>query len=428
MIFAQLKKMNVLIKKAVIVCSTSPAHLQVKDILIIDGFIKTIDDNLVTIIDTTEINIPNLHVSIGWIDIFADFAEPGYEYKETLETGANAAAAGGYTDVMLLPNTSPTIDNKSQVEFVIQRAKNFPINILPIGAITKNTDGQALAEMYDMYQSGAVAFSDGRKSVQQSGILLKALQYVAAKNATIIQLANDKTISDGGLMNEGIESTKLGLPGIPTIAEEVMIARDIAVLQYTDSKLHCTAITTQKSVSLINEAKKQGLQITCSVTPYHLVFCDEDMNSYDTNLKVNPPLRTRADMEALQQALINGDIDCIASHHTPQSWDDKTIEFEYAKNGMITLQTTFATVNQILQNTEAVVNLFTNNARNIFNIPMPIFAEGELACLTMFNPNEEFIFKDEAILSASKNSAFIGKKLQGKVYGILHKNQMVLNK
>jgi dihydroorotase len=419
--------MNVLLQQVTIIEASSAYHKQVKDILIVDGFIKQIANNI-SLENCDVIKGTNLHVSIGWLDIFADFAEPGNEHRETLESGANAAAAGGFTDIMLIPNSNPAVDSKAQVEFLIERSKQLPINIHPIGAVTKNIDGNTLSEMYDMHASGAVAFGDGTKSIQQSGVLLKAMQYVAAKNATIIQIADDKSISDGGLMNEGIESTKLGLPGKPAIAEELMIARDIELLGYTNSKLHITGVSTKKGLELIVAAKKRGLQITCSVTPYHLLFCDEDLNGYDTNLKLNPPLRTREDMLALQNALRSGEIDCLASHHSPQSWDDKTCEFEYAKNGMITLQTLYGAVSKLMDDTEALVKLLSENNRNIFDIAKPTIEENAIACLTIFEPNKEYVFEENMILSKSKNSAFVGKMMKGKVVGIVKNNKMVLNK
>ena len=419
--------MKFLIKKATIICPASVYHLQVKDILVVDGFIHEISNNIVAE-NCEAISSDNLHVSIGWMDIFADFAEPGNEHRETLQTGANAAAAGGFTDVMLIPDTNPVTGSKTQIEFLIERAKNTPVNIFPIGAVSKNLEGKELTEMYDMFESGAAAFGDGRKAIQESGIMLKALQYVSAKNAVIIQVPDDKNISEGGLINEGIVSTKLGLPGNPAISEELMVARDISLLAYTDSHLHITGISTKKSIALINNAKKEGLQISCSVTPYHLFFCDEDLQHYDTNLKVNPPLRSKKDVEALQEALRIGDIDCLASHHTPQCADDKICEFEYAKNGMITLQNVYGIVNNILDDTEAIVKMLTERNRNIFNIPIPVIEVGAKACLTIFSPTEKYIFEEKDILSRSKNSAFIGKEMKGKVVGIIHKNKLVLNK
>ncbi|MEQ1554897.1 MAG: dihydroorotase [Ferruginibacter sp.] len=419
--------MNVLLQQVTIICSTSAFNKQVKDILILNGTIKQIANNIAAE-NYVVVKGNNLHVSIGWMDIFSNFAEPGYEYREDFETGANAAMAGGFTDVMLIPNTKPIVDSKAKVEFVKQRFVKTALNIYPIGAITTDTNGNTLTEMYDMYNSGAIAFSDGIKSIQQSGILLKALQYTNAKNAVIIQIPNDISISEGGLMNEGIESTKLGLPGSPAIAEEIMIARDIELLSYSNSTLHITGVSTNKGLTLIKAAKQNGLKITCSVTPYHLFFSDKDLINYDTNLKVTPSLRTIEDVNALQAGLINGDIDCIASHHAPYSWDEKVCEFEYAKNGMITLQTMYGTINDILNDTEALVKLFTENNRNIFGIPTPLIEEGANACITIFEPDTEYIFEECMIVSKSKNSAFVGQKMKGKIVGIVNKGMMVLNK
>ena len=419
--------MNVLLKKATILSSSSPYHRQVKDILIIDGVIKKISENI-TANDAHLIENENMHVSIGWMDIFADFAEPGNEHRETIESGAKAAAAGGFTDVMLMPNTHPVVASKAQVEFLKQRSYSTPVNIYPIAAITKNAEGKELSEMYDMHTSGALAFSDGKKSVQQAGVLLKAMQYALAKDAVIMQVPDDSSISYGGLINEGISSTQLGLPGIPAIAEEIMIARDLALLQYTGSKLHITGVSTKKGLELINKRKQEGFSVTCSVTPYHLTYCDEDLETYNTHLKVNPPLRTRADMLAMRAALINGEIDTIASHHIPQCADDKICEFEFAKNGMVTLQTLFGTVNSIMDNTEALVTILTENNRQIFSISIPSFEVGEKACLTLFDPAKEYLFEEKDILSKSKNSPFIGTVMQGRVIGIINKNQVVLNK
>lgn len=421
-----LKIMNALIKQATIICSSSPFHHQVKDILVVDGIITAIEDEI-SAANTQTITGKNLHLSIGWMDIFADFAEPGDEYRETLESGANAAAAGGFTDVMLVPDTVPTVSSKAQIEFLIERAKALPVSIHPIGSVTKNAEGSVLTEMYDMHNSGAIAFSDGKKSIQQSGILLKALQYVSAKNAVIIQVPDDSSISEGGLMNEGIMSTKLGLPGNPAMAEEIMIARDIALLNYTESHLHITGVSTKKGIDLIRNAKKEGLQITCSVTPYHPFFCDEDLAEYNTNLKVNPPLRTKEDVTALQNALRLGDIDCIASHHSPQCADDKICEFEYAKNGMITLQTVYGTLNGIVNDTELLVKMLTEQNRKIFGLTIPRLDVDALACITIFEPDTKYLFKEESILSKSKNSPFIGKEMRGKVIGIINKNKLVLN-
>lgn len=426
-IFAQSHlKMNVLLKKVTILCSSSAHHLQVKDILIKDGIISKIGDGLSD--DTAQVITGNdLHVSIGWTDIFADFGEPGHEYRETLETGAKAAAAGGFTDIFLVPNTDPAISSKAQAEFLKQRSKDLAVNIHPIGAVTKNTEGKELAEMYDMYESGAVAFGDGKKSVQHAGMMLKALQYVQARNAVLIQLPDDESLSGGGLMNEGIMSTRLGLAGKPAIAEELMIERDLALLKYTGSKLHITAVSTAKGIELIAKAKKEGLDVTCSVTPYHLYFCDEDLEQYDSNLKLNPPLRTRADMEALRNALNAGLIDCTASHHFPQRSDDKNCEFEYAKDGMAAVQNVYGVLNSFTDNKEMLTEMMSTTPRKIFGLELPGISEGAEACLTIFEPRANFVFEENMIFSKSKNNPFPGKEMKGKVTGIINKHQTVIN-
>jgi dihydroorotase len=418
--------MKVLIKQAHISCTSSPFHGQVKDIFIVDGRIEKIADHISEKSDETIFN-ENLYASIGWMDIFANFDDPGFEHKETIETGAAAAAAGGFTDIMILPNTNPVVSSKSSVEYIVQKAATLPVSIYPIASVTKNAEGKELSEMYDMHASAAIAFSDGIESVQSPGVLLKALQYVLAIDGIIIQLPDDKSISRNGLMNEGIASTQLGLPGKPAIAEELMIARDIELLRYTHSKLHITGISTAKGIELISQAKKDGLQLSCSATPYHCWFCDEDLVHYDSNLKVNPPLRTHGDMIAVRNAVQNGTIDCIASHHIPQHWDDKTCEFEYAKNGMIGLETLFGVFNSFGRNIDELVEQLTIVPRRIFGLALPVLKEGSTACITLFNPDPVYIFEEKMIRSRSHNTAFTGKKLKGKVIGIINKKKTVIN-
>ncbi len=420
--------MNILIKKAVIVDPTSPFNGQIADILISKGTITSIDANIISSADKT-IEVEGLHVSPGWMDIFADFADPGYEFRETLESGAKAAAAGGFTDVCVLPNTKPAIDQKAVVEYVVQKAKKLAINIHPLGCITKNAEGKELAEMYDMKMNGAIAFSDGIKPVQSAGVLVKALQYVRSFNGVILQIPDDKTIHPNGLVNEGITSTRLGLPGRPEIAEEVLVARDIKLNEYAESQLHFTGVSTQRSTELIKEAKTKNRGVTCSATPYHLFFCDEDLASYDTNLKVNPPLRNAVDRKALQKAVADGIVDCIASHHIPHDTDGKIVEFEYAKNGMIGLQTAYAVVNTVLQGIaqEKLVELFSINPRNILGLPVHSINTGAPASLTLFNPKEKWTLQKKDIPSRSTNSPFIGIEFTGRPMGIIHNNQIIIN-
>lgn len=418
--------MKILIKQATIISPASPYNGQIKDILITDGIITAIEDQITAQADQ-RIENTGLCVSIGWMDMFADFGDPGFEQKENMESGAKAAAAGGFTDVMLIPNSHPVVDNKSQVEYINQKAKQVAVNIHPIGAVSKMAEGKELSEMYDMRQSGALAFSDGIHPIQNSGLILKALQYVKRFDGTIIQIPDDTSIGTNGLMNEGIISTQMGLPGKPTMAEELMVARDIKLARYADSKLHFTGVSSPKSLDYIKRAKDAGIAVTCSITPYQIYFCDEDLQSYDANLKLNPPVRNRTDMLALRQALLDGTIDCIASHHLPQHWDNKTCEFEYAKPGMISLETMFAVFMFCGLTAEDFVQMQTINIRHIFGLPIPEIKAGEPASLTLFTPTTEFIFDASMIHSKSKNSAFIGKTLMGKVIGIMNKSNLQLN-
>ena len=419
--------MKVLLQQAVIIDPGSPHHRSEKDILIDNGIIRDIADRISTTADTT-IREAGLHVSCGWIDSFADFCDPGYEHKESLESGAQAAAAGGFVSVMIIPNTKPAIDNRIQVEYIMQRSASLPVNIVPIGAITKNTDGKELAEMYDMHGSGAVAFSDGIHPVQPAGILLKALQYVKPFEGVIIQLPDDKSLVPHGLMHEGVMSTRLGLPGKPALSEELLVARDIRLLEYTGSRLHFTGISSALSLPYIQQAKEAGLQVSCSVTPYHLLFCDEDLHEYDTNLKVNPPLRSRADMMALRAAVAGGLIDCIATHHLPQDYDSKVVEFEYARPGMTGLETCYPALKTALPELaeEKWVGLLSLNPARIFGLKSGRIALQEPALLTLFNPEADFIYGGN-IRSKSVNSPLIGRRMKGKIKGIVNGNKLFLN-
>jgi dihydroorotase len=283
--------------------------------------------------------------------------------------------------------------------------------------------------MYDMQNSGALSFSDGLQAVQSAGILLKALQYVKTFHGVIIQLPDDKSIAPNGLMNEGIVSTRLGLAGKPVMAEELVVARDIKLARYTDSSIHFTGITSPKSIEYIQRAKSGGIKVTASVTPHHLFFCDEDLTGYDTNLKVNPPLRTRKEMLALRQALKDGLIDSISTHHAPHEYDSKVVEFEYAKNGLIGLESCYAVLKTVLPEIteERWVELLSANPAKIFGIKQHSIQADQPASMTMFQPNHNFTFTELNIRSKSRNSPFIGKELRGKVVGIINGQKIFLN-
>jgi dihydroorotase len=420
--------MNLLIKNARVVDPNSPFNSQSADIFIENGVIKKIGKNLSAKADN-EVSIEGLCVSPGWVDMFANFADPGYEYKESIKTGCKAAAAGGFTDVLVIPNTKPSTDTKSQVEYIVQKAKAGPVNVHPIGAVTKNTEGKELAEMYDMKTSGALAFGDGINCIQSAGLLVKALQYVKAFEGMIIQLPDDKSINAHGLMHEGIVSTQIGLPGKPAMAEEIIVARDIKLARYAESKIHFTGVSSKKSLEYISRGKTGGVNVSCSVTPYHLFFTDADLKTYDSNLKVNPPLRTAEDRDAIKKAIEDGTVDCMASHHLPHEADSKETEFEYAKNGMTGLETAYSilrtTMPQLKE--EKIVELLSINARKLLGLHSAVIKENEKACLTLFCPDAEWVYEKNTIQSRSKNSPFIGKKLTGKVVGIINKEQVHLN-
>jgi len=420
--------MKVLIQQVRVIDPLSPLHGTTQDIFIDAGVIAAIDTHLSVSADQV-INGQELHVSPGWVDIFAHFADPGYEYKETLETGAAAAAAGGYTDVLVIPNTRPVIDSKSQAEYIRHKSASLPVNIHPIGAVSKGTEGKDLAEMYDMRISGSPAFSDGLNPLQSAGILLKALQYVKAFDGVIIQIPDDKSVGSNGLMHEGIISTRLGLPGKPMMAEELMVARDIKLARYTGSRLHFTGVTSPRSFEYIKRAKEGGLYVTCSVTPYHLFFTDEDLLDYDTNLKVYPPLRSAAERDVIRQCVADGTVDCIASHHLPHEYDSKVVEFENARFGMTGLETTYAALKTALPDVpeEKWVNLLCHNPRKIFGLEQPSLSKGAPACITLFEPKGQTKVDVAFFRSRSKNSAFIGKQLNGRVKGIINGEQVILN-
>lgn len=419
--------MKVLIKQAQINDPGSPYNGSRSDILIESGFIKEVQSTISEAADQV-ISGNDIHISPGWVDVFANFADPGQEYKETLFTGSQAAAAGGFTDVFVIPNTHPVIDSKAQVEYILHKSVTLPVNIYPIGAITKNTEGKDLAEMYDMRESGAIAFSDGLYPVQSSGVLVKALQYVRTFDGIIIQIPDDKSIGSNGLMNEGIVSTQMGLSGKPMMAEELLVARDIKLARYAGSRIHFTGITSPKSLEYIRRAKEAGIAVTCSVTPYHLFFTDSDIKQYDTNFKVYPPLRTEKEVMALRKAVSDGTIDCIATHHLPHETDSKVVEFENAAYGMIGLETCFAALRTAMPEIPEIkwVSLLSLNARKIFGLETRVIQKDFPATVTIYQPSELIEVNSSFFRSRSRNSAFIGKQLTGKVLGIINGEKVFL--
>ncbi len=420
--------MNLLIKQATVVDSTSPHNGRVVDILIEKGVITQIKKTITPEKGVKTIEADGLHVSAGWLDMQVNFCDPGYEHKETLNNGLKSAAKGGFTSVCLMSGTNPPLHNKAQIEYVANRAKDNLVEVLPIGTLSHNQEGKDLSEMYDMKVSGAVAFSDYKKSTKDAGLILRALQYSQNINSFIITHCDDKTISHDGLVNEGVTSTKLGLKGIPALAEEIMLQRNIQILEYTGGKMHIPTISTKGSVELIKKAKAKKLNITCGVAAYNLLLDDSELEGFDTNYKVNPPLRTKEDIDALKKGLADGTIDVIVSDHAPQDIESKDLEFDHADNGMVGLESCFGVLNMALSSKlslENIVDALTKNPRTILGLDTVSVKEGAEANLTLFNPTKKYVFGKSHIVAANKNSGIIGKELKGEVIGVVNKNSFL---
>lgn len=422
--------MDILLKAVKIIYPGSAWNLKTADLLIEKGRIKKIDKKLKAPKGVEVLEGKGLHVSPGWVDMNAYLADPGFEHKEDINTGIKAAAAGGFTATCCMPNTHPAIHSKSEVEYVINKAKGKVVDVYPVGAISRDCEGKDITEMYDMHYAGAIAYSDGLGKAISSGLTLRALQYVKPFEGLVITNPNDTSLSHGGQMHEGAMSTSLGMMGIPVIAEELTIQRDLQLLDYSESRLHLAYISAKGSVDLVKKAKAAGKQVTCSVSPYNLCLTDEALAGYDTNLKVSPPIRAKEDVTALVKALNDGVIDTIASFHVPHDTEAKELEFDLADFGMIGFETTFALLNTHLKGkvgVEILVNALAVNPRKILGLPLPELKEGERANLTIFNTETEWTFNKSHIRSRSKNTPFVGTAFTGRVLGVINNGQTVLN-
>jgi dihydroorotase len=416
---------NIVLKNATIIDPKSAFHKQILDIKIQDGKIIEIGKNLTSDANFIEIVEDNLHVSQGWMDSSVSFGEPGYEDRETIANGLNVAAKSGFTAVALQPNSFPVIDNQSQIRFVLDRAKNQATTLYPIGALTMGSEGNDLAELFDMKNAGAIAFGDYNKAIQNANIQKIALQYVQDFDGLVISYCMDNSIKGKGIVHEGPVSTKLGLKGIPTLAEELHIARNLFLLEYTGGKMHIPTISTIKSIELIKEAKAKGLHVTCSVAVHQLVLTDEKLAGFDSCYKVAPPLRDEATRKALINAVIDGTIDCISSDHNPLDIEHKKLEFDLAKDGTIGLESAFGALQTVLP-LEVVIEKLTS-VKSIFGIEENAIEVGSTANLSLFNTISNWTFTKENILSKSKNSAFLGQTMKGKALGIYNNGQLIID-
>ncbi|MFK7831671.1 MAG: dihydroorotase family protein [Winogradskyella sp.] len=416
--------MNALIKSATIVDSKSDFHNETVDILIEKGRISKIAKQIPNPKKFKEIKRDNLHVSQGWFDSSVSFGEPGYEERETISNGLKTAAHSGFTAVALNANSNPVIDSYADITFVKSKAQDHAVSLYPIGALTKLSEGKDLAELFDMTNAGAIAFYDYQQPISNPNLMKIALQYASNFDGLVCSFPQESRISGLGVANEHINSTKLGLKGNPALAEELQVARDLFLLEYTEGKLHIPTISTAKSVKLIRAAKAKKLDVTCSVAIHNLVFTDDVLHNFDTNYKVLPPLRTQTDCDALIEGLKDGTIDMVTTDHNPIDNEHKKIEFDYAEYGTIGLESAFGAL-QTLFTTKKTISLLTQG-KSRFGVTETSIKADAMADLTLFNPDNTFEFSTATILSRSKNSAFLGYTLKGETYGIISNNKIVL--
>jgi len=420
--------MNIIIREAKIIDAESPFDNQTVDLLIIDGIIQKIRTSLSNVENVKEIKLDNLHVSQGWFDSSVSLGEPGFEDRETIANGLDVAARSGFTAIALQPNSFPIMDNQSQINFVKSKATGFATELFPIGALTKGSEGKDMAELFDMKNAGAIAFGDYNKNLDNANLLKIALQYVQDFDGLVVAYSQDTTIKGNGVANEGEVATKLGLKGIPNLAEELQVARNLFLLEYTGGKLHIPTISTAKSVALIKEAKAKGLKVTCSVAVHHLVLTDATLENFDTRFKVAPPLRTETDRQALIAGILDNTINMVTSDHNPIDIEHKKMEFDLAKDGTIGLETAFGALLTVLPLEKVIQKLTAGKATYVPEISgeKQNIAEGKIANISLFNPEGKSIFSSENILSKSKNSVFLGTEMRGKVYGIYNQGKLIL--
>ncbi len=417
--------MNLLIKSAVIIDKKSPLHRKKRDILIEKGVITKIALKITPSKKVKELQLPNLHISLGWFDSSVSFGEPGFEERETIENGLQTAAKSGFTAVAINPITHPVTDNRANIEYLKSKAGNFATDLYPIGSLTKDAAGIDMAELYDMHQAGAIAFGDYKRAIKNPNLLKVCLQYAQAFDGLLMSFPQEELIVNNGLANESEKIIRIGLKGNPNLAEELQVIRDLYMLEYTGGRLHIPTITTAKSVKLVKEAQKKGMNVSCSVTAHHLFLTDEELKSFNSNYKVNPPLRTQKDIKALQKGIKDGTISIITSDHQPYDVENKKKEFAFAKAGTIGLESMFGALNTILELEDFIENI-TSKPRKIFGLKQNEIKVGNNANLSFFNPDKAAIFTESDILSSSNNSAFLGKELKGEVYGIYNKRQLIL--
>ena len=411
--------MKILIQAPEIIDPNSPFHQKEKNVLIHNGRISAIGDKNYSADKT--IKAEGMKLSIGWFDLGTFIGDPGLENKEDLESGTRVAAAGGFTELAMLPNTNPCVQTKNEISYLMRGNENRLVQIHPLASVTQNNKGEELTEMIDLHTAGAVAFTDGLKPVWHTDIFMKSLQYIQQFNGVLIDHPEDYWLNLFGQMHEGVNSTRLGLKGMPRIAEEVVIGKNLELLQYAGGRLHFSRLSTPKSLDMIKAAKKK-FQVSCDVTVYQALLDDTMLADFDTNYKVNPPLRERTDNESIIKALRDGTIDVLCSGHTPHDEESKNLEFDRAEFGIITLQTFCAHLTSLSQSVpwDVLIEKTTTGPRKVLQLEIPKIEEEAKANLTLFDPNRKWILDDSTNLSKSKNSPWFGKELTGKAVAVFN--------
>ena len=421
--------MKIILNNVDVIHPEEKINLKGVSVLLTDGLISKIGE--VTkdeIKDAREFDFSGKILVPGLFDMHVHLREPGREDEETVLTGCKSAAAGGFTGVACMPNTEPAIDTAEVVKFIKEQAASHLVDVHPVAAASVGRKGEIISPMAELVEAGAVAFSDDGVAIKSSSVLRRAFEYANMYNAPIIEHCEDESLADGA-MNEGVNSTLLGLPGLPSVAEDIIVSRDILMAEYTDGRIHIAHISTKNSVELVREAKKKGIKVTAEVTPHHFTLIDDSLKTYDTNFKMNPPLRTQTDVEAIIEGLIDGTIDCIASDHAPHSIEEKESEFQYAPNGIVGFETTvgLALSELVKKNKISLQDFVTKlsiNPRKILNLPSPKFDEGEAANFTIIDANLVWTVDISKFKSKSKNSPFDKKLLTGKSIAVINRKKM----
>jgi len=414
--------MKILIQNAEIIDANSSFHQQEKNILITNGRIAEIGDKNYSA--DKVIPAKGMKLSIGWFDLGTFVGDPGLEHKEDLDSASKAATAGGFTEIAILPNTSPSIQSKNEVSYITKNNDNRLVQIHALASVTKNNKGEELTEMIDLHHAGAVAFTDGLKPIWHTDILLKSLQYLQKFNGVLIDHPEDTWLNLFGQMHEGINSTMLGLKGMPRIAEDIAVSKNIEILNYAGGRLHFARLSSAKAIDLIRAAKKK-LNLSCDIAAYQPLLDDSLLSTFDTNYKVNPPLREKSDNEALLKALKDGTIDVLCSGHTPHEDESKSLEYDLADFGMINLQTFGANLTALSKSIgwDVLLEKVTGNPRQLLNLEIPKIAIDEKANLTLFDPNRVWTFDEKTNFSKAKNSPWYGKEITGKAVAVFNNSK-----